>query len=211
MTVTADASTAADAAPALQPQRLAREVVELPGGGVLEYDYFDAGPDTMQRLTDLLFKEHWREIVVGPCIEGAVFEIRFEQPPKVTFLDGYLTVDLGYWHFHLCIGVHRRAPTPELAKRRQVAKVAFFRQSGQRCGGGWSWGLRMWNGAGEQMTTVFLPNPYLTDDMKVRKEPDWTRLTLWHKLRKQFLGEPVPVDLVAHYTTEPQAAPCLEA
>lgn len=198
------ADPAMDTTPTPHTGRTTREVVELPGGGVLEYDYFDAGPANMQRLTDLLFKEHWREIVVGPCIEGAVFEIRFEQAPKVTFLDGYLTVDLGYWHFHLCTGVHRNAPTPELAKQRQVAKVAFFLQRGQRCGGGRSWGLRMWNGAGEQMTTVFLPNPYLTDDMKVRREPDWTRLALWHKLRETFLGESVPRDLAAHYDAEPR-------
>ncbi len=193
-----------NAAPAPPLERLAREVIELPGGGTLEYDYFDASPASMQRLTDLLFKEHWREIVVGPCIEGAVFEIRFERAPKVTFLDGYLTVDLGHWHFHLCIGVHRNALTPEIAKQRQVAKVAFFLQRGQRCGGGRSWGLRLWNGAGEQMTTVFLPNPYLTDEMQVRREPDWTRLALWHKLREAFLGEPAPTDLVAHYSAEPR-------
>ena len=31
-------------------------------------------------------------------------------------LDGYLTVDLGTWHFHLCIGEHRAttaAPLPD--------------------------------------------------------------------------------------------------
>ncbi|MGQ9896205.1 MAG: DUF7676 family protein [Acidobacteriota bacterium] len=184
------------------PGCLAREVITLPGGGTLEYDYFDASPATMQRLTDLLFKEHWQSIVVGPCIEGAVFEIRFEKAPKVTFFDGYLTVDLGYWHFHLCTGLHKQAPTPEVARQRQAAKVAFFVQRGQRCGGGRSWGLRLWNGAGEQMTTIFLPNPYLTDEMKVSQMPDWNRLALWHKLREIFLDEPAPVDLVAYYSQE---------
>ncbi|MFQ3580417.1 MAG: hypothetical protein SNJ67_07835 [Chloracidobacterium sp.] len=185
------------------PRGLKRETIELPGGEILEYDYFSADPATMTRLTDLLFKEHWREIVVGPCIQGAVFEVRFEQAPDVTFSDGYLTVDLGYWHFHLCTGVHKHAPTPEVARQRQVAQVAFFLQRGQRCGGGRSWGLRLWNGLGEQMTTVFLPNPYLTDDMRVRKNPDWNRLGLWHKLREIFLGEPIPPDLVTHYNQEP--------
>jgi hypothetical protein len=202
MTVAALPDVSSDTTTALPPRCLAREVIPLPGGGLLEHDYFDASPATMKRLTDLLFKEHWRDIVVGPCIEGAVFEIRFEKAPKVTFLDGYLTVDLGYWHFHLGTGIHRRAPTPEVARQRQVSKVAFFLQRGQRCGGGRSWGLRMWNGAGEQMTTVFLPNPYLTDEMKVRKTPDWNRLALWHKLREIFLGEPAPADLVAHYSRE---------
>ncbi|HKX32562.1 MAG TPA: hypothetical protein VJ302_33055 [Blastocatellia bacterium] len=33
----------------------------------------------------------------------------------------------------------------------------------------------MWNGFGERMTTIFLPNPRLSDEMKVLKEPQWER------------------------------------
>ncbi len=50
----------------------------------------------------------------------------------------------------------------------------------------------MWNGFGEQMTTVFLPNPRLSDELKVLKEPQWERLRLWFELRNRFLGEPLP-------------------
>ena len=53
----------------------------------------------------------------------------------------------------------------------------------------------MWNGMGEQMTTVFLPNPRLSDEMKLVKEPNWDRLKLWYELRQQFLGEQPPVDI----------------
>ena len=55
----------------------------------------------------------------------------------------------------------------------------------------------MWNGYGEQMTTVFLPNSRLTDDMQLLKQPDWSRLDLYYRLREKFLAEPVPSDLEA--------------
>lgn len=48
------------------------------------------------------------------------------------------------------------------------------------------------NGFDEQMTTIFLPNPRLSDDQKVLKEPQWERLRLWFELRNRFLGEPIP-------------------
>ena len=99
-------------------------------------------------------------------VQGAVFEIRFKDPPKIFLFDGYLTVDLGYWHFHLCIGTHQGTPSPELAAKRRVARAAFFETRGGKCGGGRSWGLHLWNGFGEQMTTVFLPSPFLSEDSR---------------------------------------------
>jgi hypothetical protein len=50
----------------------------------------------------------------------------------------------------------------------------------------------MWNGFGEQMTTVFLPNPFLSDEQKLLREPQWERLRLWYELRAKYLGEPIP-------------------
>ncbi len=175
-----------------------RETVEDLSGAVTEYSYVTPTEETMRELTQLLFEEHWRDIIVGPCIEGAVFEIRFEEPPKkVSVLDGYLTVDLGYWHFHLCIGVHKGTRSAELATKRRVAKVALFETHGSRClAGSSSYGLRMWNGFGEQMTTIFLPNARLSDEMKISKEPQWERLRLWYELRNRFLGEPIPESFV---------------
>jgi hypothetical protein len=123
-----------------------REVIDNPEGTVTEYSDFEPTEAEMQRLADLLFKEHWGEITVGPCIQGAVFEIRFKDPPKVSLFDGYLTVDLGHWHFHLCIGTHQGTPSPELAAKRRVARAAFFETRGGKCGGGRSWWLRLWNG-----------------------------------------------------------------
>lgn len=172
-----------------------RQIVEHLDGGVTEYSYFAPNAETMNKLVKLLFETHWRDVIVGPCIEGAVFEVRFTQAPKLSTLDGYLTVDLGPWHFHLCIAEHKGTSSPELARKRQVARVALFETRGQRCGGGRSWGVRMWNGFGEQMTTVFLPNPRLSEELRPVREPNWERLRLWYELRREFLGEEPPADI----------------
>ncbi|HTT74909.1 MAG TPA: hypothetical protein VMF50_02920 [Candidatus Binataceae bacterium] len=172
-----------------------RETIEHLDGSITEYSYFEPSAEAMDRLVKVLFEEHWRDVVVGPCIEGSVFEVRFTEPPKLTMLDGYLTVNLGPWHFHLCIAEHKGNRSPELARKRQVARVALFETRGQRCGGGRSWGVRMWNGFGEQMTTVFLPNPRLSDEMKPLREPNWERLKLWYDLRFRFLGEQPPASI----------------
>ncbi len=174
-----------------------RESVFDAGGSETVYDYVTPDEATMREWVRLMFEEHWDEIVVGPCIEGAVFELRFEEKPKkVTISDGYLTVDLGYWHFHLCVGEHKNAKTPEIARRRRVSKMAFFETKSNGCVGGSTYGMKMWNGAGEQMTTVFLPNPRLSSDMKVLKEPNWEHLRLWFDLRNQFLGKEIPASFV---------------
>jgi hypothetical protein len=49
----------------------------------------------------------------------------------------------------------------------------------------------MWNGRGEQMLTVFFPNPWI-DPARQRyvAEPDWSRLELWMRLRERFAGIP---------------------
>jgi hypothetical protein len=172
-----------------------REVITQPDGNVTEYSYFQPTAGTMDKLVRLLFEDHWRDITVGPCIEGAVFEVRFSEQPKLSMLDGYLTVNLGPWHFHLCIAEHKGNRSAELRKARQVARVALFETRGSGCGGGRSWGVRMWNGFGEQMTTVFLPNPRLSDEMKLLKEPNWDRLKLWYELRRQFLNEQPPANI----------------
>jgi hypothetical protein len=132
-----------------------KEIIEHLDGTVTEYSYFEPAPEAMDRLVKVLFDEHWKDVVVGPCIEGAVFEIRFSEAPKLTVLDGYLTVNLGPWHFHLSIAPHKGNRSLELRRNRQAARVALFDTRVQGCGGGRSWGVRMWNGFDEQMTTVF--------------------------------------------------------
>lgn len=173
------------------------EVIEHPDDAQTAYSYFEPSESVMRELVDEIFVRNWRHIVVGPCIEGAVFEICFQAAPEVRISDGYLTVDLGAWHFHLCIAAHRGSTSEELRKKRPVAKIGLFERRGKGCAGGRSWGLRMWNGYGEQMTTIFLPNPRLTDDMQLRKEPDWSRLELYYRLREKFLHEAFPSDFEA--------------
>ena len=162
-------------------------------------DYWDGAPSEAGLLTRLrdVFEDHWRDVVFGPCIEGAVFEGRFPARPRVALLDGYATVEVGgeaSWHFHLCIGPHRGSPAlptpPELAEWRRCGRAAFFRGH-DRAGRGSSWGLRMWNGRGEQMITVFFPNPWLDPGgTRYVSTPEWSRLALWMELRERHAGVP---------------------
>jgi hypothetical protein len=114
-------------------------------------------------------------------------------------MDGYLTVGFGVPHFHICIGEHKGAQaspvSPELARHRRTARAELYRRI-SRDGTPVSWGLRLFNGHGEQQITVLLPNPFLDPDDKVRRTPDWSRLALWDCLRAQWLGlaEPDPLD-----------------
>jgi hypothetical protein len=155
---------------------------------------------TEERLVALLreiFEESWAEVVFGPCIQGAVFEARFSARPRVTLLDGYVTVAGGSeqpWHLHLCVGHNRGTPArptpPELALWRRCARAAFFRDR-DRNGRHSVWGFRMWNGRDEQMITVFFPNPWLDPErMRPVREPDWSRLALWMRLRERYAGVP---------------------
>jgi hypothetical protein len=177
----------------LSPPRF-DEILHHPDDAVTAFTYFDPTETVMKDLVEELFVHNWSRIIVGPCLEGSVFEVRFVEAPQVRIADGYLTVDLGPWHFHLCIGVHKGSSSEELRRMRPVSKIAFFERRGKGCGGGRSWGLRLWNGYREQMTTVFLPNTQLTDDMQFLKQPDWSRLDLYYRLREKFLGESIPSD-----------------
>jgi hypothetical protein len=160
-------------------------------------EYFEVEPaeGILLALLKEVFEEHWDQVIFGPCIEGAVFEGRFLQRPRVSVLDGYVTVELGgdeSWHFHLCVGPHRGTPAlptpPELARWRRCARAAFFRTR-DRAGRPSAWGFRMWNGHGEQMLTIFFPNPWLDPGRRRYVEaPDWSRLDLWMQMRERHAG-----------------------
>ncbi len=165
-----------------------REVVREPDGSVTEYADVPVAGDAVERLTREVFGAHWAVITAGPVIDGAAYEIRFTAAPRLSMLDGYLTVDTGAWHFHLCVSDHGGAATPELARVRRVARAAFFRGEGGSCVPG-SWGLRLWNGRGEQMITVYFPNPWLDDDGERVREPRWERTALWEDLRRRYVAD----------------------
>src|SRR5438046_10468323 len=108
-------------------------VVRELDGPVPTYDEVDVVADGVERLLTELFTEHWAAVTVGPLVEGAAYEIRFAAAPKVSMLDGYMTIDTGAWHFHLCVGVQRGTPSQELARARRVARCAFFTTEGGSC------------------------------------------------------------------------------
>ncbi len=167
-------------------------IVEEEGVGRLEVWDLDASQEALQRLLADLFENHWRKITFGPLIQGAAWEIRAESAPRsITMLDGYLTVDFGNWHFHLCIGQHkgsRQHPVdPRLARHRRTSRAELYRQI--NCDGAPNyWALRLFNGADEQQITVILPSPFLSDEMRYLKTPDFSRLELWDYLRSEYLG-----------------------
>jgi len=152
-------------------------------------DYHDMGVhgDAVERLLVELFTEHWAVLTVGPLIEGAAYEIQFATRPTLTMLDGYLTVDTGAWHFHLCVNDHYGTRSAELARVRRVARAAFFRTEGGSCAPA-TWGLRLWNGLGEQMITVLFPNPHFDETWQRLREPRWEKTELWQELRRRYTG-----------------------
>jgi hypothetical protein len=156
---------------------------------------------TLLSLCYDLFISGWQEVVFGPCIQGAVFELQTNaEPSQFSYLDGYLTVGLEPRpsHMHLCIGPHRglKNETPsELARVRQCARAAFSRTLSDG-GAPHSCSIQLWNGNGEQMITFFLPSPFLDMAREKRlREPEWSHLTLWNTLRARYLGELEPQPL----------------
>jgi len=179
----------------IEPQRQ----IEPDGAPV---DIFPLPTDeaSLERLLCQLFTDHWREITFGPLIQGAAWEMKAAQAPdRIGMMDGYLTIAFGVPHFHICIGEHRGTElspvSPELAHHRRTARAELYRRI-SRDGTPVSWGLRLFNGEGEQQITVLLPNPFLDGDDKILRTPDWSRLALWDQLRAQWLDlpEPDPID-----------------
>ncbi len=180
------------------------QVVQEPGNGTMELFPIDLTPPQqgqarLERLLREIFSHHWHEIIFGTLIQGAVFEVTAPHAPtRVGMLDGYLTVDFGPWHLHICIGEHRGSPgkpvSPELAQHRRTGRAELYRRLDD-AGHPISWGLRLLNGRNEQQLTVFLPNPLLDDAAQPQSPPDWDRLALWDALRREYLGlEPETLD-----------------
>ncbi len=170
----------------------AMKTVNDPGMGTLDVFALDTSERALFRLLKDIFENHWEPIRFGTMVQGAVFEIRAPgAPTRISLHDGYLTVDFGAWHFHLCIGAHQGSPKQPvdtaLAAHRRTARAELYRGLDDR-GAPTSWGLRLFNGKDEQQLTVFLPNPFLTGDDEIIPTPDWSRLALWDHLRRAYLG-----------------------
>jgi len=166
-------------------------------GHIVEVFPLPTDEATLERVLRDLFEVHWDKIVFGPIIQGAAWEFQAPHAPThVGVLDGYLTVAFGAPHFHLCIGPTQGSshnPTPSaLAQHSRCTRAELFRRLDQ-AGVPTSWGLRLWNGHGEQQATIVFPNPFLSaDGTKALKEPDWSRLALWDEMRLRYLGIPGP-------------------
>ncbi|MFL0179964.1 hypothetical protein [Mycobacterium sp. SMC-15] len=162
-------------------------IIALEDGGREQIWPLPVGKANLLKLLHLCFDEYWNEIWFGTIIQGAAWEVAAPNPPKkISMADGYATIDFGRWHFHLCIGNHVAAPR-ELRKIRKCARAELYRYFGHDDAPS-SWGVRLFNGRDEQMTTVLLPNPFLTNDQQIRSEPAWKQLELWDRLRSEFLG-----------------------
>ena len=174
-------------------------LVTEPDGGTLEVFPLPTDTACLHSLLTEVFQNYWDQIYFGTAVQGAAWEVRAPNAPKrISLMDGYLTVDFGHWHFHLCIGENKGTPrnptSPELAQHRRTARAEFYRGL-REDGRPSSWGLRLFNGHGEQQMTVFLPNPYLSVEQQVLKAPRWENLAMWDHLRKTYLGlEPDPLD-----------------
>jgi hypothetical protein len=175
-------------------------VRDEPGMGAVEVFALPTDESTLLSVLRDAFGNHWREIRFGVLIQGAVFEIRAAGPPRIGMLDGYVTVDLGTSHFHICIGEHHGDPgarvVPALARHRRCHRAELYRVLHDDAPV--SWGLRMFNGEDEQQLTIMLPNPFLDDEQRPQSPPDWDRLACWDELRATYLAlAPDPRDRTA--------------
>ena len=172
-------------------QTAAGNVVINADGSRTESQEVPTDASTLERLMREIFEQHWDDITAGPIVPGAAYELMYSKAPKVTLSAGYLTVDTGEYHFHLYLGEAEgkaaASPNPELTRQRKISRAVFFsetREGGKGCLPG-SWGFRMWNGLGEQMITIYFPNPYF-DKQGMIKEPQWERLQLWERMRAEY-------------------------
>lgn len=176
-------------------------------GGYIEYEDFDCSCDILSSLLYTLFQQNWHQVGVGHILQGGVLELEFPTAPKICILyDGYLTVVTESWHLHLCIeanlgGPHCKTPL-ELRKQRQVSRAAFYRRfNAEEIPR--SWGIDFWNGVGENLMTIFLPNPYVEgENLLPEGKPNLVKLELYKELRDIYvLGKkpiPFPKNLLKH-------------
>ncbi len=146
----------------------------------------------LHRLLSDIFENYWADIVFGPIVEGAAFEFQCDRPPrKIALWDGYLTVDFGGSHFHLCIGETKgspQAPTPPAQRQHRRTSKARFMRGLDPEGNPVTWGLSLTNGADEQLCSVFFPNPFLTPAGGIAHHPNWQRLRMWEEMLARYLG-----------------------
>lgn len=172
--------------PTRQPPPPPPRRIEDPVVGVQEVWDLPTDEGTLTDLIRDVFEHDWKNITFGVLVPGAAWEIRAPgAPERVASSDGYVTVDFGPWHFHLCLG--ESSGDPEKTAGRRTAQAFFYRTLDEE-GAPRSWGLRLFNARGEQQMTVILPSPFVTPEQKIADEADFTRLATWDRLRSTYLG-----------------------
>lgn len=130
-----------------------------------------------------LFQDHWAQITFGPCIRGAIYELQLAAKPEVFVHDGYVIVDLGAaGHLHLCIASF----DPTAA----CARIALFAGYTEVSDEPVSWGIRFWNGAGQQMLSVFMTAAGSAErdehGIPVGLQADERAVEIWQQLRARY-------------------------
>lgn len=169
-----------------------RMIRDEPGRGQVEIFPLPAEEQPLFALLSDLFTNHWHEIVFGPLVPGAAFEIRAPAAPaRMTLNNCYLTVDFGPWHFHVCLGLYRREGASDgendILALSKTHRAEFYRMLTPG-GGARSWGIRLYNGHGDQQMSVLFPNPFVTPEGRLAATPDWSRLAMWNDFRRRYLG-----------------------
>jgi len=192
-------------------QRTTEETVT---GALIEYEDFPTDIDVTGPLLYTLLHDNWHQVQIGHIVQGSVLELEFTEAPSIfTLYDGYLTVVTKGWHIHLCVEAHQGGPnseTPdELRQRRKIGRAALYRRLNQQ-GKAKTWGVQFWNGAGEQMMTLFLPNPYLGEDEDLLPEhqAQMEKLALYNELRKTYITGEQPIPFTENPLKPPYLAVC---
>lgn len=185
-----------------------------PTGGTIEYEDFPCAIAVLGPLLYTLFQERWQEVQIGHVVQGSVLELSFVESPKICILyDGYLTVATEAWHLHLCVEEHLGGPhcktPPELRSQRLVSRGSLYRRLNEK-GKPTSWGIQFWNGEGEKMMTLFLPNPYLGEDEDLLPEgkPQLEKLGLYETLREIYVLGKQPIPFTENPLKRPYLAVC---
>ena len=162
------------------------EITQQPDG-IYELFPVPTDQDTLHGiLTDCLAE--WERIRIGLLIPGAVWEIKPPRPPRTGFLDGYLTVDFEEWHLHLCIGEHTvraarggpPAPPPPAPNSTAASTPIISPRPGVSASS---------TAAASSRSPSSSPTPTSTSASNTEKQPVWSRLYLWDRLRAKYLGQ----------------------
>jgi (2Fe-2S) ferredoxin len=190
------------------------EVVNLPNSSSIEYEFFPVSLDVTGPMLYQLFQETWKQVGLGHMVDGSVLELEFKKAPKICRLyDGYLTVVAQEWHMHLCLDENLGGPTqrtPEALRQvRKVDKAALYRRLNDR-GEARSWGIQFWNGAGEKMMNLFLPNPFIgeKEDLLPENKPNLDKLALYDRLRQIYILGTAEIPYESNPLSRPYLSVC---